>query len=246
MTKILTLDIETSPHQSFHFKLFNENFGLNQVREWSRVVCFSGKWYGEREVEFYSDFHNGHDKMVHQAFEMLEEADAVVTYNGDSFDLKRLNTEFDLLGLGKPKPYVSIDLYKVAKANFAYGSNKLDHIVQQHGLGEKIKTGGFPLWIGCINGDMASWSKMREYNMEDVVLTEMLFDDWKPWITNIPNFNLMNDTEDHCYSCGSTDMQKRGFKRTNIAQYQQYKCKSCGAWNVSGKAERISTMRALK
>lgn len=246
MTKILTLDIETSPHKSLHFGIRNVNLGINQVLEWSEPICFSAKWTDKPDVMFWSDFHHGREEMITNAFGLIEEADAVVTYNGDAFDLRKLNDQFDQFELGKPSPFVSIDLYKVAKANFGYDSKKLDNILQQLGIGEKKKTGGFDLWIGCVNGDISSWAKMRDYNKEDTVLTELLFQRWRPWITNIPNFNLMNDTEDRCYNCGSDNFQRRGYKLTNIAKYQKFWCKDCGAWNTSGKAERISTMRALK
>lgn len=79
--KILTLDIETSPHLGFHFGLFNQNFSLQQIEEWTRMICFAAKWHHSDEVMFYSDFHNGHKNSVKAAYDLVDEADVLVTYN---------------------------------------------------------------------------------------------------------------------------------------------------------------------
>jgi DNA polymerase elongation subunit (family B) len=234
--KILTLDIETSPHKGFHFGLFNQNFSLQQVEEWTRVLAFAAKWYDEPDVLFYSDFHDGHDQMVKNAFGLLEEADVLVTYNGDGFDLPHLNREFELAELGEPAPYQSVDLWKVNKKKFKFGSTKLDHLAQQLGIGQKVKHAGFQLWIDCLNGDINAWNKMREYNKEDVVITEKAFTRLKSWVPNLPHAGLYNEVEFSC-RCGSTDLEKRGFHYTQISKFQRYKCRTCGRWSKSSKAE---------
>lgn len=234
--KILTLDIETSPHLGFHFGLFNQNFSLQQIEEWTRMICFAAKWRHEEEVMFYSDFHNGHSNSVKAAYELVNEADVLVTYNGDSFDNKHLNREFLLQGYGPPAPYQSVDLYRVNKSKFRFGSNKLDHLTQQLGVGEKVKHAGFQLWIDCMNGNIDAWDKMREYNCEDVVILEKAFDRLQPWIMNMPHAGLYNEVEFSC-RCGSTNLQKRGFHYTQISKFQRYRCNDCGRWLSESKAD---------
>lgn len=234
--KILTLDIETSPHLGFHFGLFNQNFSLQQVEEWTRMICFAAKWYHEDGGRFFSDFHDGHSNSVHAAYELLDEADVVVTYNGDSFDLKHMNREFLLQELTPPAPYQSVDLYKVNKSRFRFGSTKLDHFGEQLGIGQKMKHAGFQLWIDCMNGDIDAWDTMRKYNCEDVRLTEKAFKRVEPWIMNMPHKGLYDEIEFSC-RCGSTNLQKRGFHYTLIGKYQRYRCNDCGRWLNSSKAE---------
>lgn len=241
--KLLTIDIETSPHLGFFFGLFNQNFSINQVQEWTRVLCFAAKWYDQKDTMFFSDFHDGHEAMIQQAYNLLSEADAVVHFNGDSFDIPHLNREFALLDLGKPASYTSIDLYKVAKKNFRFGSNKLDHIAQQLGIGQKVKHAGFQLWIDVLNGKIKAWNEMREYNKQDVVITEGVYDKLYQWIPNVPNMNLYNETTVLTCRCGSENVEKRGFGYTQIAKYQKFKCRDCGRWNQSGKATFITDLR---
>ena len=87
------------------------------------------------------------------AHDLLSEADVVVHYNGDKFDLPHLNREFVESGLGPPAPYASIDLLKTVKRKFRFPSNKLDYVVQKLRLGAKVSTGGYDLsarsaWLG--------------------------------------------------------------------------------------------------
>lgn len=234
--KILTLDIETSPHKGFHFGMFNQNFSLAQIEEWTRMICFAAKWLHEDGVMFFSDFHDGHRNSVLAAHDLVSEADVLVTYNGDSFDLKHMNREFLLQELPPPAPYQSVDLYKVNKSRFRFASTKLDHFGEQLQIGQKMKHAGFQLWIDCMNGDIDAWDKMRQYNCEDVRLTEKVFKRVEPWIMNMPHKGLYEEIEFSC-RCGSTNLQKRGFHYTQIGKYQRYRCNDCGRWLNSSKAE---------
>lgn len=234
--KILTMDIETSPHLGFFFGLFNQNFSLQQIEEFTKVICFAAKWYGEDEVLFFSDFHNGHANSMRAAYDLFDEADVLVTYNGDGFDIKHMKREFLLQGFTPFSPIQSVDLYKVNKSQFRFGSTKLDHLSQQLGIGQKVKHAGFQLWIDCLNGDIDAWDKMREYNMEDVRLTEVAFDKVKSWIPNLPHEGLYLDKPFSC-RCGSENLQKRGFHYTTLGKYQRYRCNDCDRWLHSSKSE---------
>jgi hypothetical protein len=92
--KRLTLDIETKAHIVETWGLFNQNVGINQILEPTRMISFAAKWLDNPRVDFYSEFHHGRDAMVRAAFALVDEADAVIHYNGKGFDMKHLNREF--------------------------------------------------------------------------------------------------------------------------------------------------------
>lgn len=96
--KILTIDIETRPNLAYVWGLWDQNVGLNQIEETGSVISWAAKWHGEKKVYFASDYHDGHSEMVRRAWELLDEADAVVGYNSKAFDMKHLNREFVLEG----------------------------------------------------------------------------------------------------------------------------------------------------
>ena len=96
--RILHLDLETSPITAYVWGLWKQNISLKQIIDTSRVMCFAAHWEGAKgKPEFYSEWQDGHEAMIRKLFELISEADAVVTYNGKSFDLPVANREF-LLG----------------------------------------------------------------------------------------------------------------------------------------------------
>ena len=241
--RILTLDIETSPNVAHVWGLFNQTVSLNQLRESTRVMCWAAKWYGKKPVEFRSEFHDGHDVVVSRMHRLLDEADAVVHYNGKRFDMPHLYREMLLAGLTPPSPVQQIDLLQVVRAQFRFTSNKLQHVATELGLGSKASTGGHELWVKCMAGNAWAWGQMRKYNKQDVVLTEQLYDKLLPWIKVHPHHGLFDGAAaDGCPNCGSTDRQKRGFAHTAQSTFQQYRCDGCGKWYRSTKAtDRVAT-----
>lgn len=242
--KILVLDIETSYNVAGVWGLFNQNVSLPQLQEVSRVLCFGAKWHGSKGTLFYSDYFDGHDVMIQRAYELLDEADVVVHYNGTSFDIPHLMREFLLAGMTPPSSFQEIDLLRVIRKRFKFASNKLDHVSQQLGLAGKAGHTGYQLWVDCLAGDPKAWKLMKKYNVQDVVLTDELYLLIRPWIPNHPSHGLYNGSEeDTCTNCGGDDLERRGFKYTNLGKYQQYRCRECGAWSRSGKSEQLTDLR---
>jgi DNA polymerase III epsilon subunit-like protein len=169
------------------------------------------------------------EEMIKTIHSLLEEADAVVHYNGTKFDIPTLNKEFILLGLDPPSSYKEIDLLRVARARFKFQSNKLDYVAQALGIGGKVKHKGMDLWKGCMENDEACWKHMEKYNKQDVVLLEKVYKRMLPWIKNHPNYGLYMDTDRPvCRNCGKSRVIKKGTEYTTVGKYQRYKCQNCG------------------
>jgi predicted RNA-binding Zn-ribbon protein involved in translation (DUF1610 family)/DNA polymerase elongation subunit (family B) len=229
--KILLLDIETSPNSAYVWGLWQQNVSLSQIKESSYVMCWAAKWLGEKEVFFDSTHKSKPAKMLKGIHELLDQADAVVHYNGTKFDIPTLNKEFLLHGLPPPAPYRQIDLLRTVRNQFKFPSNKLDYVAQRLGLGAKHET-NFQLWVDCMNGVPKAWKAMELYNKQDVVLLEKVYHKVLPWVKNHPNRNLYNDHDKGtCPSCGSHKLQRRGTARTIGGTYQRYQCQACGTWS---------------
>lgn len=237
MTKprILFLDIETKPAQAYVWRLFDENVSLEQLIEPGGVICFGAKWLGDKEMHFYSDWEHGHENMVAAAKKLLDEADAVVTYNGDRFDIPKLRGEFASMGLLAPAPITSIDVYKSVK-KLGLTSSKLAFVGPFFKIGKKIKHAGFSLWVGVMNGNEQDQRRMRRYCIQDVRLLERVYTRLKPFIHNHPH---MGDVKsDACGACGSSKVHNRGFRRTKAYRIQRRQCQACGSWS-DGKRTKV-------
>ena len=227
--KILLLDIESSPNTAHVWGLWQQNVSINQLMESSYVLCYAAKWLGDEEIVFDSVHQSKPKAMLKGIHGLLNDADAVVHYNGTKFDIPTLNKEFLLHSYNPPAPYKQIDLLRVVRSQFRFPSNKLDYVAQRLGLGQKHAHEGHSLWVKCMNGDKDAWERMQDYNVQDVVLLESLYHTLLPWIKNAPNVNLFNDVQG-CPSCGDTHLQKRGTSVSTTGVYQRYQCRSCGTW----------------
>lgn len=233
--KILLLDIETSPNVGYTWGRWEQNV-IDFIREWS-ILCFSAKWLGGAQTTKCLADYKGHSgeytddaALVKDLWKMCDEADIIIAHNGDSFDVKKMNARFTYHGLQPPSPYKTIDTKKVAKKYFAFNSNSLNDLGVHLGLGKKVDTGGFELWLGCIRGDAQAWKKMKRYNKQDVVLLEKIYLHLRPWMRAHPNVGIYKNGELVCPKCGSGDVNWRGYARSNVARYRKYQCQSCGGW----------------
>ena len=94
--KILLIDLETSPTTAAVWGLYGVNISINQIKAPGRTLCAAMKWLGEpdKKTVFVSQWKTGFDEMTKMLHAVLSEADAVITYNGNKFDLPTLNREF--------------------------------------------------------------------------------------------------------------------------------------------------------
>ena len=235
--KILVLDIETKPAQAFVWRFWKENIGVDQVIKPGGVICFGAKWFGEPEMFFFSDWQHGHQAMVEAAHALISEADAVVTYNGERFDLPKLTGEFLLCGLPPVPPITSIDALKTIKWKFGFDMNRLAFIAPLLNVGEKMKHEGFELWVKVMDGDPRAQKRMERYCVRDVRITDRLYRKIRPFIMNHPHLGNVGSAE--CGACGSSHVQSRGYRRTKSFRIQRLHCQTCGSWQ-DGKRQKVN------
>ncbi len=227
--KILLLDIETSLHKVYTFVLFKAYISPKQIIEPTRVLCWAAKWLGQKTVHF----RNEHDEdFIDKIYEMIDEADAIIHYNGKAFDMKHLNREFLLNDppLPPPSSYRNIDLLTTMRQNFKMASNNLEWVSIQLGYEGKVQHRGIQLWIDCQEAnDLKAWREMKQYNIRDVTEMEPIYYDLLPWISNHPNWgHYVNGKKLVCKNCGSDLVKKNGIERKTNVPYQRYRCTNCG------------------
>jgi hypothetical protein len=235
MPKILIYDIETCPIEAYVWRLWDNNVGLNMIKEDWAVISWAAKWMGDDKTVMYEDTRDKKDfrddkKILEKLWKLLDEADIVLTQNGVKFDNRKVNARFIMHGMEPPSSYRNIDTLRMAKKHFGFTSNKLEYMTDKlctkYKKSGHAKFSGFALWKGCMEGNVEAWDEMKDYNVLDVLSLEELAEKLLPWDTTI-NFSVY--TEENVCSCGSTELKKNGFYYTNASKFQKYRCKQCGA-----------------
>jgi hypothetical protein len=225
--KVLVLDIEWRPALAYVWRMWDENVGPDQLIDHGGMLCFCAHWEGSKEFMFFSEWDDTREGMAKAALALLEEADAVVTYNGDKYDLPKITGEILLAGLNPPPVVTSIDVIKAVK-KFGFNMNRLAYIGPLLKVGGKVKHEGFNLWKDVMNGSEKARAKMKKYCIQDVRLLEKLYQKIKPFIRNHPH---MGKEKHECGACGSNHVHARGFRRTKAFKIQRLQCQNCGSWS---------------
>lgn len=228
MSKVLIFDLETGPNLAYVWGKYQQDV-IAFNHEWE-LLSVAYKWLGEKQTYAFGQDKFSEEIVVQRLHQLFEEADVLVAHNGDRFDVPMANAKFIQFGLNPPSFYKTVDTKKEAKKRFRFNSNKLDDLGNLLGVGHKLSTGGFTLWLDCLEGKQEAWKKMLRYNKQDVILLEKVYLKLRPWMDNHPALNLIDEVSDGCPKCGSTKLHRRGYRYTKVSKQQRYQCQNCGGW----------------
>jgi DNA polymerase elongation subunit (family B) len=239
--KVLVLDIELAPMIVYVWSLKDQYVGVKQLKtDWYVIAC-GAKWFGEPASKvMYWDQRKAakpeDDKAIlKNIWKLLNEADVVITQNGEKFDGPKLNARFILQGMKPPKPYKHIDTYRLVRRVAAFTSNGLEYLTDKLCTKYKKLTHkkypGLSLWKACMAGDRKAWAEMKLYNTHDVLSTEELYLKIRAWAPEtMATPYAAEKVSILCKTCGDKNMQKRGVAVKNKFKYQRWQCQSCGKW----------------
>ena len=250
--RVLTLDIERFPALAAVYDLRTSYIPHTSIVQPSRMCSLAAKWLGDDEVIFLSeyDFERGRltktarKHMLREAWRLVDQADAVVTFNGARFDLPHLTTEWVLAGMSEPRPVKSIDLYAVGRKRLRFESNSLAYMCKRLGLPAKGDYGGMTAMLAAMNGDREVWERLRDYNAQDIISTEALYLRLQGHNPGHPMLGPASD-ELLCNQCGHTDLEQAGWNRAIVLERAQYRCRHCGAFVITSFHRRVGTTRGV-
>lgn len=217
--------------------MYKQNFGVNQIEEHPYILCVGYKWVGEKETHCLTNWDMSQEEMLFRTLALLEEADGVISKNGQKFDIPWIRTELLKHKIGVMPKLTHIDLEKAARAYFRFHSNKLDYILQYLGFEGKLEHEGFGLWRKVAAGCEKARAKMVRYCKRDVKQTELLYKEFGPHIENHPAIRALGSKA--CVFCHSLKTQKRGPRFTACFKIQRHQCTDCHKW-FDGKREKVA------
>lgn len=246
-------DLENSPILSWHWGRWGQDIRPIQTVEESRVLCFGFKWvrHGDRRKQgkytFRAAYEHGRKDMLETVRDLLNEADAVTSWNGVRHDSKKIKTEFILEGMEPPSPWKEVDLMKAVKNQFMFSSNSLDHVAKELGVGEKVKHEGFfEIIPKVMGGDEKARKRFSAYQRQDVELLHKLYDRLLPWIPASMHPNLaLGRAGLVCPYCEGTNLHSRGVNASAAGSYPKYQCQDCKKWSSERTRMSAATLKAI-
>jgi DNA polymerase elongation subunit (family B) len=204
------------------------HFGYLQLGEGRTAQCIH-KWTTTETPE--SD-----EQVVREAFEILRNADVIVTFYGTKFDRRFINARFAKYGLYLDPRIRHIDMHRVVKKHFKLTSNSLNNVLKFFGMETKLALGSMQSkWYSMYKGDKEVIQEISDYCAQDVQVLANLFERLMPLVPlQLPSNLVMADPADElknppCPKCGIEALQKHGVFKTTVAQLQRYRCTNCGS-----------------
>lgn len=259
--RIVLFDLETLPDLMGalkHWPSLGDWQGRTLKASITTVCCFGYMIHGEKKAkvksswDFPSYANNGPYTVDDLdlclfAYDVLKDADVVVTQNGKAFDWKYLQTRIAIqnkkhkLNLPQLPKIVHIDTKLLSKANLLMYSNSLKHLAEELTNVKKMDNEGWPLWVKTFLKDPKAMAMMAKYCRHDVQATDEVFKALKPF-AKLPNFNLFRkDAAECCPNCGGFNFRSEGTRTTLTRRYRRTVCKDCGTWahlDLSGHKPR--------
>ena len=242
--RVLVADIETFPMLSYHWRMWKQNISDAQVVEDVSLMSFAAKWLNQPDA-FYIDQRGmgkrmrNHRKTLAAVHKVLSNADMVVAHNGQRFDIPMLQGFMVEEGMPPLPPIKVVDTLLLNRKQFAFSSQRLGFVSPKFMPSDDAKSKhnefpGFSMWLECLADNPAAWDANKEYNLTDVTALEALYLKLRGWYQGGPNFGPYSAAAegDHvCPNCGSTGVDRKGYRHTQVGIYQRYRCNDCGAWS---------------
>jgi uncharacterized protein YprB with RNaseH-like and TPR domain len=233
--KRLFFDIETSYNIGSFWSLGKQYISYQNIIHERAIICICYKWENEKTVKSLNwDINQCDKKMLQDFLKVVNDADELVTQNGDNFDIKWLRTRCIKHGIPMFPSYTSLDTYKKAKSGFKFNSNSLDYMGMFLGLGKKDKV-ALSDWNDIIlRKDKKALEKMIKYCKQDVLLLEQVYNKLSPYITPKTHFGALNGLGSmSCPECGSLNMKLSKTRVTSLGTKRyQLQCGNCGKYHT--------------
>lgn len=194
------------------------------------------------------DYDRSNDSaLVFQAYEILSQADEIVTHNGKRFDVKVMNTRLARYGMPPLPNTKHVDTKVVAKNGLSLYSNSLADVAKFFGVSDKMHwESKWDTWVRFAFGQdtRADRKIMDKYCKQDVDTMAEVYDKLKPYMRgSAANRGVFKPGEVTCPTCGSEKVFANGRRTTTTQVQQRFMCGDCGS--SSFKTIRGKSLKAM-
>lgn len=235
--KIVVFDIEILVRPEDIMRTYMSYYDPKQTMgaDISNIISFGYQRLGQDKVgkciNMWDTLNSTTDEEVClSAYNILKDADVIVTYYGTKFDRKFLTARLEKWGLTLPTHIKHIDMHVVSKTHFKLSSYRLDNVLRYFNLDQKLHHGqGQKLWFDVWNGDKKAQKLMSDYCAQDVEVLTNLFNRLSAYISLPKLEDWATKAGEKCSFCQTVGKLKKDGTRVYIGQkVQRFKCTNCG------------------
>ena len=237
VVKRLFIDCETSYNIVSSWRIGGKVFlSADNILKERAIICICWKWEGEKTVKFLKwDSKQSDQRIVKVIIPVLNDADEIISHNGDRFDIPWIKTRAAFWGVTTNPHWKTIDTCSFAKKRMYFNSNRLDYLGHYLGLGGKMKT-EFNLWKKVIgDNDKSALNRMVKYCKRDVVLLENVYHKLSEHMASQTHVGVLRGfSRGTCSYCGSSNVvaHKRRVSATGVEKMQM-QCQEVGCGKYS-------------
>ncbi len=245
--KVLFFDLENvqRPDQLFHPGRRASSFAAPRQAGFcanlSYILCMGYGFLDSDEIKVIKktdqDFLAspiGDLEILREIYDVIESADVLIGWNSSGHDLNFLKARLAQIGLYLDPKKRHIDLMKIAQRSMNLSSYSMDGVASFFGTTMKDKSQ--PLWWAeTWSGNIASYNKIADYCMGDILTLRELYLKMRNLIPNHPNMTVFRKL---CPTCGEDSLIGNGIRVTQGGRRHRMRCTKCGA-NTSGDPIKV-------
>lgn len=168
----------------------------------------------------------------------LLEADVWLTHFGTWYDIPFVNSRLIYHQLPiLPTNFAHVDTWKISKNHLKLRNNRLITISEHLGTKDEKNAIKPEQWIRALGGHRPSMNYIVNHCKRDVLVLEQSYLRLRPLLNNHPNRKFY-DERAGCPTCGSRNVQRRGYHRTAAKEFPRVQCQNCGRWSHMAKPSR--------
>lgn len=238
--KVLFYDIEVSPNLGAFYGAYKIN-PIKITREQEllsfayKVITVDGDHTildgdnDEVKCITLADTNFDQKELVSRLWNLFNECHIICGFNNIGFDDKYMDRYFIKHNFKVPTPIQQIDVFVEWKKIGKLSKNGLDYLNKYYNDEGKTDQTYADLWERCwLDKDEEAYKLLKEYNIQDVVLTYDLFKKIFPYMKNTTNLSLLMNHPLACPKCGAiNNFDEAGHHYTKVGRYHQYRCNNC-------------------
>lgn len=234
--------------------------------QWARypsTLCLSWQWLGEKPIYFAGAWEGEgehthtrddgpnciacRDHIAAVSWELYNDADIVVTFNGKKADNRWVADDWAEAGLPPVRPWKDADLYAAARSRFAFEYKSLAHLTKRLGIPGKTDKYDAERAEDAYMGDPRAQAYLRKYNGGDIAATREALRRLHGHV-RFPGVNwalYFDDDAFRCSHCGHDKLDPEDQDAaTGVTRYAQYRCRKCKGLTRNGNRRHSVTVRA--